>query len=381
MMKNFNEISKEIKENTMKNSYNIQNKQGQNKVAINSLKSALYNYFSTYQTVKQSFKNVKTDKLISNSYFETYSETIIHFHHFFELILKDILSSEHELLSYNFEYKNTYYADEISVIKAIFSEEGITSEQVVSLKKDKLMFHSSIRRFNLLKQHNVDFNYTYIDDYTDSLIKLNVLRNSIWHGGTMILTYKQLDDFIGIEILPLMLRLVSSLNYSSNYIEIFLFNNCNNYINIDPLKLIISEINKNSPQYDKIAVLKELGRSSYKSHYGTGFGTYITEINKNANIQAQTEIDKFMSSAEKIIICPSCGANSLVIYKETVTSCIEEIEISTPEGMRTETSSESHEQTSKVKCAHCTFQLRNNGLKNLKEYGFEDMPDYWYDLE
>ena len=76
-------------------------------LAMLSLKIALKSYFSTYQSMKyflHIFDSVDVSEEVKNEshskdYCQQSSEAIIHFHHFFELVCKEILRNENPLLA------------------------------------------------------------------------------------------------------------------------------------------------------------------------------------------------------------------------------------------------------------------------------------------
>ncbi len=86
-------------------------------IAFLSLRSALKAWFATYSDISRGIRWIEPDPEIakitgeqdlrmqqmrihtSSGYLELYVESIVHFHHFIELILKDILRQENELMA------------------------------------------------------------------------------------------------------------------------------------------------------------------------------------------------------------------------------------------------------------------------------------------
>lgn len=77
-------------------------------LALLSLKIALKAFFSTYQSMKYTLhifntKNIENQETIdfnhSSSYCEACAEAVVHFQHFVELVCKDFLRAEHDLLA------------------------------------------------------------------------------------------------------------------------------------------------------------------------------------------------------------------------------------------------------------------------------------------
>lgn len=78
-----------------------------------SLRTAIRAYFSTFKSTRHYFnvlinpdanskeEQKEIDWQYNTDYIEQYAETIVHFQHFIELVCKEILRKEHELLVLN----------------------------------------------------------------------------------------------------------------------------------------------------------------------------------------------------------------------------------------------------------------------------------------
>jgi hypothetical protein len=169
-----------------------------------SLRIALKSYFKTYKAVENEldWKIVNTDnyKHDDNVYFhycEYYSETIVHFQHFFELIIKQLLRHEHPLLAVDTGNKHIVLYDLIKEGKA--SDKDLNNLNSIEFRKALERICRLIKDKKLPNYSNLKFIYTE----QQTLIELNKLRNRALHRGTYILKYKSLDQFIGKYILPL----------------------------------------------------------------------------------------------------------------------------------------------------------------------------------
>ena len=274
-----------------------------------SLRIAIKSYFETLDSLGRGFANPinpKSNKKIDinnqPNYYMKAGETILHFHHFFELLLKDILRNVHPLLA------NASYDDDTIFYELILNKE-ISLEKQSNIKT--LEFDRTIKRFyRLLDNKYFDSSYSFFGKHRETFEKLNVLRNKIWHRGLFIIDYESLDLFVGQYIFPLLEEVSQKTNYL-NDAKIWKYSlpNCN----LDPIKEIVEELK--SDNYDKICVglLKEIGRASYENPLKND-DFYLTVDYENTVIADMSA--KFQSqyyAAPIIRICPVCGKKTLLI--------------------------------------------------------------------
>ena len=337
--------------------------------AFISLKTAINSYFSTYKSSKHFFGNIlnessftelESDLQYGSDYIEKYSETIIHFQHFIELICKEILREKHELLVLKLDKKHELF------YKLLFKEE-VDSSDLEGINTTE--FTATFERMcELIKLGKLDprFNF-FIEQKNVSAIKqLNNLRNRIWHRGTFVLRYKALDLFIGKYILPLIYQIVELSEYK----------NLDNFWKykplthpIDPIKDIVDECSKEDYDTGKVAFLKELGRAAYNNPLSHTFKFFNDEIITRSERMVEAEVNLVThSQADKIYNCPVCGVESLISYEDS-------------DGEIEEDGSYSSYWTFSwyIKCQCCSFEISHE-LNNPKEYGY-DLPDYWYVIE
>ncbi|MDK9866257.1 MULTISPECIES: hypothetical protein [Staphylococcus] len=343
-----------------------------NDVVLNSLNIGLKSYFSSYKSIRENFDERTYECCHKQDYYENFSETILHFHHFFELILKDLLRNENELLPL------VISGDSDLVIKLI---QNIPLSDDEYKKFKSLSFSQLLDRVCKLIKLKPEVKFKFIKEYKDELNELNDLRNKIWHQGKVMLKYEAFDFLIGKYILPLVIKCLEVSEYRGKYRshEIWRFNR--NSLEINPLEDLLEEFQNKSPAIDKIAVLKELGRASYYSHYGKGFGSIMDSRNQSANQLAQAELNNSFTFTNEILKCPCCAAMSLVTYTKEVITDIHEYEYEDEQGnVQFYEQEDSFQCIYKVKCANCSFQLNDKGIKNLKEYEF-DVEDYWINID
>ncbi|MDK9856023.1 MULTISPECIES: hypothetical protein [Staphylococcus] len=368
--------------NIKNNEFKIDN--DNNDVVLNSLNIGLKSYFSSYKSIRENFDKRTYSYSHKQDYYENFSETILHFHHFFELILKDLLRKEEELLPLDITCDSYKITELIKKIPLSNDERMEFIQEITSSKKKKknfntLTFYKLLNRTCKVIELKPEVKFKFLAKHRSEFDYLNYLRNKIWHQGKVMLKYEAFDFLIGQYILPLVKECLEVSEYKEKYRshKIWRFNK--NSLEINPFEDIIEEFKNESPAIDKIAVLKELGRASYYSHYGKGFGSIIDSRNQSANQLAQAELENSLSTNE-ILKCPCCAANSLVTYTHTEITDIEEVEYEDENGNhRIEEFKDYYEYIYKVKCANCGFQLNDKGIKNLKEYEF-DVEDYWKNI-
>ncbi|MFW7190046.1 hypothetical protein [Lysinibacillus sp. BNK-21] len=298
-----------------------------NLIAFLSLKNAVVSYFSTYKSIKDIADNIfeSSTAIFIPNYIEQYYETIIHFQHFFELIMKDILKENNKI--------DTKELNELGFITAL--EKIIDLVKKNELKKDKYEF--------FYKNEKV-------------LRKLNTKRNDLWHRESVFLKYKSFDVIIGKYIFPIVNEIVELPEYKG-LDRLWRGTNRKLHSGIEPFNEIILICKSKNPHLDKLAFFKELGRASY--NYERGFGELKPDFVKRAENIAKNEV-KESPTNENIMLCPVCGVKSLVRY-EDVTRDID-----------------CQPYIRDIKCYSCTFELHYKGMRNLKDFYKEyGILDFW----
>ena len=275
-------------------------------ISFHTLKLALKSYFSTYHSMRNNFNLIKKEEQLEEN--EQFVETIIHFHHFFELYLKSIIRNIDELLVLDF-VKDSY------ILYKLIKKEEVTPNEYEKIKT--VGFSRTLEIFEkLLGNDIVDPKYKFIKEEIESIKKLNTLRNRIIHRGLYILQYKDLDIFIVKRILPIIREILVLENDSNNY-KICIGKNLD--VDLDIIEELCKEGKEPDIDYSSIALLKELGRSSYNNPLylkGEGFGS-INENFNNIMINRFENIAKIETNIEEVDHvekCPCCGLETLVCY-------------------------------------------------------------------
>ncbi len=349
-------------------------------LALLSLKISLRAYFSTYESMSYSLhvfspdtkhtNDIDIDRLHSSTYVEHCSEAILHFHHFVELVIKDVLRSEHPFL-----------ADFTSSRHHTVLHKLISGEQISEDEKNKLQsieFREALGRLCALvknKRINTFKQWDFVRTASDWLGQINHLRNRLIHRGIFVLRYPSLDKIFGEFILPFILNVVSIDKYSEK-IKYWKYGDLD--CGIDPIELIIDECKNEKYDIGKVAFLKELGRAAFEQPYGlynkskendkrNNFPLFFdTERINRAERIAKSEI----SNVSDVRSCPVCGTSSLVVYDDINVEGEDYLEGTYEKAWR---------YTWEVKCMCCTF-LVNHHLKNPQEYDIL-INDFWMSEE
>lgn len=348
-------------------------------LALLSLRIALKAYFSTYSIVRGRFGLLQAevsglsddqnqeirDYHHEPAYMEAYSQVVLHFHHFIELTIKELLRDEHILLA-------TDAARKPLILHSILKSKPLSNDEEAQLRS--LPFAATLDRINKLidaRQHNQYRRLGFIVSGRDWLVLLNKLRNRIVHRGTFVLRYKALDRAVSQFILPfvetaLRLPLYSTVGFEWRYRKL----GCRT----DPIRKIIAEGKATRPSTERFALLKELGRAAYNNPLPRGplrrqkSGTRVLHsAEKEAQSAAVREKDAF--GGLEIRVCPVCGVESLAIYGDIRTD--PSYDEPPPAGVTLP----AEFYTYAAKCFCCTFEIQDE----LGEDAFTGLPFncYW----
>jgi hypothetical protein len=334
-----------------------------------SLKSAIQSFFNTCQALSFVTTRPLDFKKISQitfcdipEYQSSCFSSITHFQHFFELIIKDVLNRIDPLLVVKF--------DDVGVEELYCRLKGLDNPK--SEKIQWITFRDALDRLKNIKEVILDdFEAKEISillDNKDVLGELNRFRNGVWHKGVSFLNYAALDKFVGSKILPLVVKLFETLNYSGKkYLWYYKHLGCG----LDPIKEIIDEFadNKNI-DFEKVALLKELGRAAYHNPLVMGndkicgekeyclYTSLLGKVNRDkievglAKTKALCKTFDFFETYK----CPVCGLKTLVRFVENECGDVED-----ENGL-----SYQYQKIVpfKIECQTCSFRIDPN-IKNL----------------
>lgn len=248
----------------------VKNRNHVTKSALASLRLAMKAYFKTYYICHK--KNIieemnvtksnpffdenqeRTTELCENiEYQELYMQTVFHFHHFFELLLKDILTSVNKNLALKISLDGN---DPLEILNILLN----TGKANISLD-NTAEFICSLERVYKLKDYQdgpVPIVVKTIYDNQQTLRDLNLLRNRAWHKGIYVLRITELDQFVSQNVLPLVERVIRQTEYH----ELKTFWKYES-AKLDPITQIISAGQSKPINYKRIAFFKAYGLACY----------------------------------------------------------------------------------------------------------------------
>lgn len=320
-------------------------------MAFISLKIAMKSYFSTYNSIAFECEEVSLED--NKEYYEKFISTIVHFHHFFELIIKDILEKEHLLLSIKISSKPV-------MIHKILMGEEIDEEELSKI--NSIEFSEALNTlYKLLENDRInDEKYYFLKnkDTKKVLNLLNLFRNKIMHRGRFYLKYEALDEFICKYILGLV-KNICSLDDYINFESEWIFNK-KNALNIDILEELKNEFNESIVNYSKVNLLKEMGRASYSY-----------SINED-KARLLTKVETRYTLISNVLECPVCGYKTLINYQDVEVDIDELGDEASGNLMPIKIPYITYPY---AKCVCCGFMIEEN-IGNPSEYGYDFTP-FW----
>lgn len=345
-------------------------------IAFISLRKAFQSWFSSYSCFKWNFRFADVSHQLpipsdvsdpaqydrktrqfnhSLEYFECYSESIFHFHHFIELVLKEFLRQKHELFASNGSNNPLIYYQ-------LLVGENINNKDLKELKS--IEFSETLRRLIcLIDNQKLDLQtYNFLKKNKIVLDKLNYFRNRLVHKGTFVLPYAKFDEYIGKYLLPIIINITNfsvfrNMEYLWKYQSPL-------HCGLDPLDQLGNEFINDQLNYRKIAYLKELGKAAYQNpnqKYGLPVDRGERERAESFSL---SEFNNEKNNIQDILICPVCGVKSLLRFFDLEN---ENPDLENPGKMWLE--------TIYVKCLYCSFEVTQS-LGNASELNLS-IPDYW----
>jgi hypothetical protein len=345
-----------------------------------SLEIAFKAYSATYKSIiekddtfekllNDKLGNEDKDKLYTHEYTINCTETIIHLQHFFELMIKDSLRSEHELLATDAQEKPTL------LYKLIKSKE-LTIEEYQHQKT--VEFEKALRRLcSLIDNGLIDTQYHFINEYKEFLSELNGLRNRLLHRGIFVLRYEALDWLMIKFAVPLINELTERNAFVLKMIP-YKWKPKPIDCGINPFKELPNCISNDTYDFKKVSLIKEMIRASYHNPIAiehdsnridllstpTGWTLDNKIIAERAENEAKEALNKstewyYGNMIYRITKCPVCGVDSLLIYEDYNGTASDPI----------------IKFNNKVRCCCCSFEIKNH----IDIFGQADIEieDFW----
>lgn len=334
-----------------------QNEFKPNDYSLLSLRVAIKSFFSTYKAMRYSQAvrydekmNARGDTDLAQppmGYVIAYFETIIHFQHFFELFCKGILAIEHPLLAHRFSEKP-------ELLLKVLKNEALSPKELANVHTIGMSQALDVLEALFKDEKSPVYQqYGFLKKYLAGLKKLNKLRNDILHGGQIknVISYKECDDLIVNKILPLIGELEERpyLKFNSH-----LWRYRPLHCNIDPIKELVKDHKKS---WQKIALLKELGRAAYENpmrigiqpEASSGYVTFDSMENQQNSKIAKAKAETFIKThSAPYTTCPVCGTDTMNVFYDNY-------EIPDPQKPHEIMGFESYPYSTECQC--CTLEL------------------------
>lgn len=337
-----------------------------------SLNDGFNHYFKTFRDNMDSYHFIidlpqwkREDIAFSFNTSENVIISILSFHRFIELLLKDILRRINPFLAVKFLEKE----DEIFkyLDGNINADEIVTVEFSESFKRFKHAFNHYKENTEIFKNHLEPYQFIKETKHSESIIILSNWRNRIMHNGSKLPNILAFEYLISQRIIPLIdLIIKAEGKFLQRVYKPFYFETPTGISVID--KILKAKFNykdlKNLKKRNEVARtlillghLKEVGRSSYnqnvffrnnKFHFESSYPNPIERSEKFAISEKSNE------HFHKIKKCICCGINSLVVYKREFKTKI------FGDGIRW------------FKCYHCDYSMKDTMLEP-KLFGLTDV--------
>jgi len=241
------------------------------------------------------------DDALSHEYHEAFAETVIHFHHFAELVIKDFLRAEHPLLA-------DHTANHHVLFHKLLKGESLTEKDEKNLKSAEFS-EASKRLYQLIDTNRIDRRIHFIAEHHKFLETLTNFRNRLLHRGTVIMRYDATDEFVGGYVLPFVLKVVELEEYKK--LDRF-WRPKPLYCGVDFIQEIVDSCKRGDHSRPKIALLKELGRAAYENPIDeSGFGELLGVPHRR---HAELIANAARGRKGDIRQCAVCGVNCVQIH-------------------------------------------------------------------
>ncbi len=323
-----------------------------------SLNEAFHKYFLTFRDKKDVYhfilniQNWNRESLAFN--FTGANDNIIFsilgFHRFIELLLKDILRRINPFLAVKFIEKkeelfryldNTISADEINTIE--YSE---------TFNRFKQAFKHYDKTSEVYIQQLKDYEFILDPRNTETLDYLAKWRNRIIHNGMTLPNLFAFEYLVSQRLIPLIVEIIKvERKYLKDYLPYF-FTTATGINIIEEILAVKFEFSdfkdkKKSKSLAfsllKLGHLKEIGRAAFNSPKYISFYEQEYEY-PTGRIERFAEAERQDKDFYELRGCPCCGLKSLVVYRKEYDDIF----------------TKKRDFISWFKCYSCDYSLKNN---------------------
>lgn len=279
--------------------------------------------------------------------------SILSFHRFFELLLKDILRRINPFLAVKFIEKENELFNYLD--NNITADEIKTIEYGETIKRFKQAFTHYSKATSIYKEHLECYEFLKDKRSEETLQHLGEWRNRIMHNGTTFPNLFAYEYLITQRIIPLINNVIEAeKKYLKDYLPHF-------YKTVTGIKIIEQILSVNFEFTDfgnqkkskelaiklfKLAHIKEIGRSTFNIniYLNQNFAIYEPKYNNPiGRIERFAETEKTHPNFYNLINCICCGTKSLIVYRVILDNKFS-----------------NHKFSSWAKCFNCDYLIKNN---------------------
>ncbi len=303
-------------------------------VYYSSLNDAFHNYFLTFRDKKDTFHFILdiqswTRETLAFNFTGANDNivfSILGFHRFIELLLKDILRRINPYLAVKFlENEEDLFLYFDSKLRA---DEIKTIEYNEAFKRFKQAFKYYDKNSDVFSQHLKDYEFLLSQRSIETLNYLTEWRNRIMHNGMTLLNLLAFEYLISQRLIPLIDKIIKAeKKYLQNYLPHF-FRTATGIKLIDEflaVKFEFSDFEEKSKSR-KLAIsllrlghLKEIGRTTFNINIRNNISYYEPYYdNPNGRVERFAEAERKNRDFYNLRECLCCGAKSMVVYRKSI---------------------------------------------------------------
>jgi len=303
-------------------------------VYYSSLNEAFHNYFLTFRDMKDVFHfilDIQTwtrESLAFNFSGENSNIvfSILGFHRFIELLLKDILRRINPYLAVKFLEKEEELFQFLD--KQISADEIKTIEYGDTFKRFKQAFKHYNKSSEIYIQYLKDYEFLLNQRNIETLNLLGEWRNRIMHNGTTLPNLFAFEYLVSQRLIPLIDAIIKAeKKYLKNYLPHY-FSTATGIRVIDEILAIKFEFvdfgdkakSRNlAISLLKLGHLKEIGRAAFNVLIRNNISVYESYYeNPVGRVERFAEAERQHNDFFNLRNCLCCGVKSLVVYRKPI---------------------------------------------------------------
>jgi hypothetical protein len=299
-----------------------------------SLNEAFYTYFLTFREKKDTFHfvldihNWTRESKAFNFTGANYNivSSILGFHRFMELLLKDILRRINPYLAVKFLEKEEELFQFLD--NQANAEDIKTIEYSETMKRFKQAYKHYDNTSEAYINHLKDYEFLITKQSSETLTILSDWRNRIMHNGATLPNLFAFEYLVSQRIIPIINQILKvEKKYFGTHTPLYLETRTGIKIldEILNVKFEFEDFANNNKSKSlaisllKIGHIKEIGRTVYHQHINQAGNNYYYEPyydNPIARAERFAEVERLKEDFFNLTECICCGIKSLVVYRQ-----------------------------------------------------------------